>query len=326
MNISSLPIKLFSGYSETGHIQGIATDGEYMYYSCTTHLLKTDFKGNAVASVCGFFGHLGCIAYHDGFIYGSLEYKRDSIGKGILEKLGLDITIDDAFYIVRFDLSKLDKMGMNAENSGIISAVKLQDVICDYNSGAHGCSGIDGITVANYPYGVPALFVAYGIYSDVNRDDNDNQIILRLELNKLCDKWSALAQSNANGVQGVFADSKYFVYTGNTSYGIQNLEYDSFTNRFFAAVYTGHKEKFPNYNMFMIDLNKAPDQDRLALAAAGMYDDDTGIYGLRFKYGATGMISLGDGYFYFSEDGKDSNGYFTNVCLYRYDKNDFIKI
>ena len=44
----------------------------------------------------------------------------------------------------------------------------------------------------------------------------------------------------------------------NTVYGIQNLEYDSERNVIMAAVYKGTKEKYPNYNMFFIDMEKAP--------------------------------------------------------------------
>lgn len=51
-------------------------------------------------------------------------------------------------------------------------------------------------------------------------------------------------------------DSKYFVYTGNTTYGIQNLEYNPCTGYMFAAVYQGKKPGFPNYPMYVIDMQK----------------------------------------------------------------------
>ena len=76
------------GGMKTGHIQGIATDKDrkYMYYSFTTSLVKTDMQGNIVGSVMGLCGHLGCIAYNydDGRVYGSLEFKHDVIGQGVL--------------------------------------------------------------------------------------------------------------------------------------------------------------------------------------------------------------------------------------------------
>jgi hypothetical protein len=36
-------------------------------------------------------------------------------------------------------------------------------------------------------------------------------------------------------------EAKYFVYTGNTTFGVQNLEYDAYTGDFLAAVYNGRK-------------------------------------------------------------------------------------
>ena len=46
----------------------------------------------------------------------------------------------------------------------------------------------------------------------------------------------------------------------------------------------------------------------------------TRIRGIDFPYGATGMISLGDGYFYFSKDYKNEDGTRgTTVGLYEFD-------
>ena len=71
--LQNMPKSVFSGVYKSGsHVQGIATDGEFMYFSFTTFLLKTDMKGNPVGSVNGLLGHLGCIAYDSGYIYGSL--------------------------------------------------------------------------------------------------------------------------------------------------------------------------------------------------------------------------------------------------------------
>jgi len=43
-----------------------------------------------------------------------------------------------------------------------------------------------------------------------------------------------------------------------------------------------------------------------------------GIYGYRFPYGSTGMIALGDGYYYFSEDHSQNGEYSSDIRLYRY--------
>ena len=95
------------------HVQGIAIDAkrEHLYFSFTTCLVKTDLHGNVIGSVTGLAGHLGCIAcnYDDGRVYGSLEFKQDSIGRGILASLGSDIKLSDGFYMAIFDAEKIDE-------------------------------------------------------------------------------------------------------------------------------------------------------------------------------------------------------------------------
>ena len=329
------------------HIQGIATDGEYMYYSCTDFLAKTDLDGNLIGSVNGLNGHLGCIAYNkdDNKVYGSLEFKHDSVGSNILSNIkkytGENREIEDGFYIVCFDVSKITRPDMDAENDGIMESVFLKEVFDDYNAKGHryGCSGIDGTTFAPIPGekdGKEYLYVSYGIYSDLNRSDNDNQVILRYDLDTLKKYMQPLSQKSMHRNGPNKPDSKYFVFTGNTTYGIQNLEYSKENNCLFAAVYKGKKIEYPNYYMYAIDLNnkseiKTPkglfeEHETLTLRNdLGITDKNTGISGIDFAFGSTGMISLGENYFYFSEDYKNENGYGTNVNLYKFNGKTFLK-
>ena len=56
-------------------------------------------------------------------------------------------------------------------------------------------------------------------------------------------------------------------------------------------------------------------------------DEKTGIYGIEFPYGSTGMISLGNGYFYFSRPFQTEEGFNTDVGLYKFDgKGSFTEI
>ena len=331
----------------TGHVQGIATDSKrkYMYYSFTTSFVKTDMDGNIIGSVKGLAGHLGCIAYNedDGRVYGSLEYKHDIIGKGILQRIGDGTDVEDGWYVAIFDVDKIDRMDMDAENDGIMTAVYLNEVIKDYaeGGGKYGCAGLDGMTFAPMPGdadGKKYLYAAYGIYGDVNRNDNDYQIILRYDI---CD-WNKfetpLNQQKMHRNGPVSPDSKYFVYTGNTEWGVQNLEYDCRSGYMFMAVYCGKKEKFPNFPMYAVDMKKCEIKERhcalnedvftLTLAEIGQKDEKSGVWGMPFPYGSTGMISLGDGYFYFSQpfgNGKETP-YGTDVALYKYDGNDYYPV
>ena len=315
-----------------GHVQGIATDKnrEFLYFSFTTCLVKTDINGNVIGSVTGLAGHLGCIAYNydDGKVYGSLEYKHDAIGKGILK--GRNEDVEDGFYIAVFDVDKINRLNMDAQTDGVMKAVFLKEVLDDYFAPNHkfGCSGIDGVTfapIAGENDGKKYLYVAYGIYSDTSRDDNDDQVILRYDISAWDKYLFPLDQRSMHRYGPASPDSKYFLYTGNTTYGVQNLEYDAYSNMIVAAVYRGKKEKYPNYPTFFVDMSKKAyfDEDgkeRLSLAQIGICHEPSGIYGSEFGLGATGMISLGDGEFLFSNSYSNAEGNCSRVELYIFNK------
>lgn len=320
------------------HVQGIAVDAkrEYMYFSFTTCLVKTDMRGNIVGSVTGLAGHLGCIAYNcdDGKVYGSLEFKRDSIGRGILANLGSARTLRDGFYMTIFDVEKITRMDMDAEKDGVMTAVYLKEVFDDYSAPGHryGCSGIDGTTFApafGAESGKNYLYVAYGIYGDTERQDNDHQVILQYDVSGWQHWAKALNQEDMHQSGPAAPDAKYFVFTGNTTYGIQNLEYDPASRTMLAAVYRGKKAQYPNYAMYFIDCTKAPETKMLpgighqgqclSLAPLGERHEATGIRGSDFPHGSTGIAALGDGSFYISQPFQADNTFGSSVSLYRFD-------
>lgn len=328
MDANALPRYIDAGLWDTGHIQGIAVDTEkgFIYYSFTTVLVKASLDGNIIGYVGGLTGHLGCIDFNkeDGRVYGSIEYKHDVIGRGIMRKTGVALSDEDAFYVAIFDVDKIDRVNMDAEADGIMTAVYLPEVVADFKAALsdgtehrYGCSGIDGTGFGKL-FGAPAdsdnmLMVAYGVYSDTERTDNDYQVILVFDPRKFADIAKPLTQS-APHHSGINCEKKLFVYTGNTSFGIQNLKYDSFTGDWFAAVYRGKKPSFPNFSLFRIDGSRAPERQTLKgfspseeadvvfLKESGRYDGASGLYGSDFAYGQTGMQSLGEGYFYFSHN------------------------
>lgn len=341
----NLPLKVFTGYWKGGHIQGIAVDRErkYMYCSFTTEFVKLDMEGNVIGSVKGFTGHLGCMAYcpEDGRVYASLEYKNDGIGKGILKHLGIEEEITNAFYVAIFDVDKIDRPDMNAETDGVMTTVWLKEVVEDYlavweengekKEHRYGCSGIDGITFAPAFEGEGMrMLVAYGVYGDVNRSDNDCQVLLSYEMKNLKPYETVLTASNIHTVGPASCDERYFVYTGNTTYGVQNMEYDPYTGDIFLCVYRGEKKEFPNYSMYVIRGDQTPEVKEipgyygeklktLDLKETGMQEN--GIHGYEFLHGSTGMISLGDGTFYFSENYDEWEGegrHSSEICLYTY--------
>ncbi len=324
-------------------MQGIAVDSKrgYAYFSFTNLFVKTRLDGTPVGTVSGLAGHLGCIALHpeDGRVYASLEYKRDAIGEGIRKTLGLsqEELPEDGFYIAIFDTEKIDRPNMNAETDSVVRCVHLQEVLTDYAAKdplhRYGCSGIDGLSFGPEfgagPDGPRGLCVAYGVYRDVERTDNDHQVILRYDT-AAWDQYAAPLNQRAPHRQGPpTPNAKYFVFTGNTTYGIQNLEYDAYTGNWLAAVYIGTKSCYPNNSLYIIDGSRAPEMGllpgcggeeglRLSLWERGLRHEPSGVYGWESEYGATGMFSLGDGRFYLSHPHRDEAGFSSEVCLYRW--------
>lgn len=319
-----LPETIYSGKWTYGHCQGIAVDKErrFMYYSFTTALVKTDMQGNLVGTCVGLLGHLGCIAYNceDGRVYGSLEYKNDAIGRGILNRAGHAEDVTDAFYIVRFDVDRIDRVGMDACADGVMQGVYLKEVVDDYHAEVevngrtvlhrHGCSGIDGTTFGPMPGqvgGKQYLFVAYGIYSDLERDDNDDQVLLCYDISDWDSYARPISQQNMHTCGPEKPLRKFFVRTGNTNWGVQNLEYDPYINGFLMAVYRGSKPNWPNKPLYIVDASVAPVGDRLTLK------EGPDCIGWDYPYGSTGLIALGDGSYYVSYDGREGGEFFTHV-------------
>ncbi len=327
-----IPQPLFTGVWGKNHIQGICVDREkgFIYYSYTTILVKARLDGTVVGSVTGLLGHLGCIALGpDGCVYGSLEYKKDAIGQGILARLGTEAALEEGFYVVRFDVDRIDRPEISADGNDLMTAVYIREAVEDYNGFGKnfagetvphkfGCSGIDGTTFAPLPGKTCAdgmyLYVAYGVYSDLDRRDNDYQVLLCYDTAQWDKIARPLKQDEMHKAGFEKPLHKFFVFTGNTNYGVQNLEYDRATGALYMAVYVGKKAEYPNFPMFAVDLTVPAKRQELCgvgeegevltLRRDGDLDEASGVRGYKFKFGATGMYSFGDGDWLFSDNRK----------------------
>lgn len=337
---------IYSGAYRTGHCQGIAIDKAKgcVYYSFTTAVVKTDMEGHLIGSAYGLLGHLGCIAFNpaNGKLYGSLEYKHDAIGKGILSRFGNGADVEDAFYIAIFDADKLNRVDMDAVSDGIMKTVYLKEVADDYNAEVvsmgktvkhrYGCSGIDG-TAVGPAFGAEdrnalCLYVAYGIYGDNSREDNDYQILLQYDLDALERYAMPISQENMHKSGPEKPEKKYFIRTGNTCYGVQNLEYDAYSDKYFLSVYPGSKPTYPNPPLFAVDRMQTPKICALEGTTPVEYGetlvlDEKGRQGYPYNIGQTGIFSMGDGYFYISHHGTTEGKDCSNVKLYRFENGVF---
>ena len=337
---NDLPDSIFVG-GQKQHVQGIALDREkgFMYMSFTSRFVKTDLKGNIIASIDRIQGHLGAMTFNpkDRKVYASLECKDDEIGAGVAKTLNVAKIPKggSSFYIAIIDVDKMNRIGIDPEKDEMFKTVLLKEPAADYNADVevdglemkhrYGCSGIDGVTIApaickGKKTGKEKLFlyVAYGIYGSLERNDDNYQIILRYGLESL-EKYAKTITFGTIHESGPDQPlDKYFIYTGNSTYGVQNMAYDPFTGNIFLAVYKGKKPAFPNYDLFAFSVNQKPfrqtlsgvpysgKQLQLNLADEGMEDRKTGVRGWHFKWGSTGLCPISDGYWYISENARDS--------------------
>ncbi|MEU0693749.1 hypothetical protein ABZ349_07135 [Streptomyces niveus] len=327
--LPKLPATVDGGAWKSGHVQGMAVDRRkgFVYFSFTNLLVKTDLAGKPVGSVTGFTGHLGDLDFNtkDGRVYGSLEYKAA-----------------EAFYIAIFDGDRITEMDMDAQTTDVVSTVHLQEVVDDYTADMdgngvfdgntaktadhrYGCSGIDGVAFGPAfddkrrddgpgPARTQLLTVAYGVYANTTRQDNDNQVLLQYDIRRWKKFERPLTEADPHTSGPGSPDGKYFSYTGNTTYGVQNLDYDAHTGNWLLAAYKGTKTQFPNYSLFVLDgslrpvtgpVSGQPTPERgrhLPLLAQGLHHPPTGIHGWE-STGQYGLVSLDDGRYYLAEAG-----------------------
>lgn len=325
----TLPATVDGGAWKAGHVQGMAVDRRkgFVYFSFTNLLVKTDLTGKPVGSVTGFTGHLGDLDFNtkDSRVYGSLEYKAA-----------------EAFYIAIFDGDRITEMDMDAQTTDVVTTVHLKEVVDDYTADMdgdgvfdgntaktadhrYGCSGIDGVAFGpgfddkrrddkRGTRHTQLLTVAYGVYANTTRQDNDNQVLLQYDIRRWKKYERPLTEADPHTSGPGSPDGKYFSYTGNTTYGVQNLDYDAHTGNWLLAAYKGTKTQFPNYSLFVLDGSKrpvsgpvsgqpTPERGRLLpLLAQGLYHPPSGTYGWE-STGQYGLVSLDDGRYYLAEAG-----------------------
>jgi hypothetical protein len=289
------------------HVQGIALDKaeECMYCSFTSAFFKTDLNGNIIGSITGINGHLGAMTFdpHGRKVYASLERKDDEIGRGISRTLGAEAydKNESGFFIAEIDVDKITGMDIPFEDAielhPVVDAVKdyLDTVEVDGKVLEHryGCSGIDGITLGP-AFGSKGrkpdhLYIAYGVYGDTTRIDNDHNILVCYSLKDLSKPVN-----------------KYFIHTGNTRYGVQNMAYDKASRKIYLAVYKGNKSQYPNYDLFSLDIDQLPYKAPLENVPYESENVEHLNYteGWHFKWGSTGLCPLGDDRWYISENRK----------------------
>ncbi len=347
-NIDS--VYLGTGYE--GHLQSFAIDDDmqYIYASFTHDLVKVAVDtGEIVGTVTGFPGHLGGLTYYDGRVYGALNYK----GRSYLTVFECDEVTGTRTYDLK-DETFIDCM----------STILLHEPTNDYNADPalanYGMCGIDGITTGKAPdTGETVLMVSYSINGDTDEEDYDYDYNILIQYN-----FDTFLEPDGSGGTQIKPDykylygpadnpgpthsNKYFIYTGNTNYGVQNLEYDSVSNDYILAVYRGNTSDFSKFIMYHVDCD-VPIQENVTLEYLGKNAEayaekgldkgnvltlaqigEVGIDGV--VWGSfqnpeggvdTGIEHLYGDYFFVSnsaEDGAGTDIWTATAMLYQYDR------
>lgn len=203
------------------HLQGFTSDPErkYLYWSFTDSVVKTTFASTMIAQVHVSGGHLGDIDYHNGKLYASF------LGEPMPGHVWDDWS---SFKIYVFD----------AETLQLERIIPLP--ICDQLKAQagkpgdeYGFNAIDGVTFGADLDGNEKMFAACAL-----RDGEQyrHQILLQLSLNGEYERM-------------------HLIETGNTVFGIQNLDYDATTGEFWFSTYSASKPYQPQETLYCI----APD-------------------------------------------------------------------
>ena len=317
--IDLLPLSLMGGDWDVKHCQGIAVDPEksVVYYSYTSILVKCDMDGNVLGTVSGFEGHLGDLALgDDGFLYCSY-YPTGRAG----------------FYIVMFDTKRITKPDLSWQDTRVARSVFLKAVTDDYrfdvngngkfeaaaDSADHrfGCTGIDalafGPSFKKKGKGKKLLTAGYIIAANEKRNDNDYQVLVQYDTDGWWDTYGKPTPGQSGGAHKSGPEKgsgKFFLYTGNTYYGVQTMTYFDELRIWILSTYKMVKSSFTPFNVFAVDAEVKPKRMQLkgqkqgvegnvlSFYQAGEYDKARDIYGWRSSFGTKGFDYAGSGLFY----------------------------
>jgi formylglycine-generating enzyme required for sulfatase activity len=249
--------KDFTFRSGQYHIQGFAFDqrSQCLYLSTTTAIVKMALDGTVLGSVVGFKGHVGQVVLDTVTrkVYATLEALDDDLCNGMAAFAGYELftRATAAVYIVEVDMDKITRLDIPEQE--IVVKHGLAAPLADYKAEVtvvgkryehrYGVCGIDALAIGP-TIGAPSdggryLYVSCAITLDTVRTDNDYNILLCYPLGD----FRQPAHS-------------YFIHTGNTAYGVQNMVWDAFRQRLHLFVYPGKKSAYPNYNVSSIDVTQ----------------------------------------------------------------------
>ncbi len=206
---------MFEVLHQNYHLQGFTTDGTYFYWSFTDSLVKTTRNNTVIAQVHIPEGHLGDIDYYNGSLYATC------MGNSLK---GRPWGVWTSFFVNVYDAETL----VLQRTIRLDSCYDMYANPVDYD----GFNGVDGICVVPTSDGTPTLWVAAALFSE---ERYSRQMLMKFSL------------------QGELLEKKY-VQTGNTVFGIQNLDYEEDTGYFYFSTYAAGFSYQPKETLYCVDV------------------------------------------------------------------------
>lgn len=195
------------------HMQGFTSDDkhEFMYWSFTNSVVKTTINGTVICQTrCYDHGHLGGMDYHDGKVY--ISFMADPSPWTYWGDWS-------AFYVYVYDAFDLK----------LLEKIEIPECKQYKKENMGGFRGIDGIAFGKAPgTNDIRMFVAVAVEAGA---EYDKQYILQLDENYKVEKVHSIK-------------------TGNTIFGIQNLDYEADTGCFWITTYAKSQKTDPQDTLF----------------------------------------------------------------------------
>ncbi len=198
------------------HMQGFTSDAtrEYMYWSFTDSLVKTNKNGTMICQVHVGGGHFGGLDWHDGKIYVSYM-KYPSPWTYFEDWRGFQIYVYE------------DK------NLQLLRIIDIQECMEMKKNKADGFQGIDGVAFGRVPGEEgDQMLVAVALETG---EEYGNQMFLEID------------EETAH-IKRIFK-----IPAGNKVYGIQNLDYEADTGCYWFTTYDGGKPYMEKETLYCVD-------------------------------------------------------------------------
>ncbi|MBP5231602.1 MAG: hypothetical protein ILO68_07715 [Clostridia bacterium] len=237
------------------HMQGFTSDGkrEYMYWSFTDSLVKTNMKGTMICQIHVGGGHFGGLDWHDGKVYVSfMRYPNP----------WTYFTDWQAFQIYVYDDKDLR----------LLKIIDLSECVEMKKEKRYGFQGIDGVAFGRVP-GSDEMRMIVAVALETG-EEYDHQLFLEVD-------------EETGKIRTV-----YRIPAGNKVFGIQNLDYEEDTGCYWFTTYDASEPFMEKETLYCVGPDMKTVRARYAISTPyGFEARGNGEYVLSLQGGVNGNQS-----------------------------------